>query len=55
LLALIDLAETANPHLSAKSIEFLSSLRVRTYGRPTVWLSEKQWKWLLDLIEKIGA
>ena len=54
LLALIDLVEAANAHLSAKSSEFLSSLRDRAYGRPISHLSEKQWKWLQDLIEETG-
>jgi len=55
LLALIDLVEAANPHLSARSSEFLSSLRDRAYGRPIARLSEKQWKWLQDLIEETGT
>ena len=54
LLALIDLIEAANTRLSARSSEFLSSLRDRAYGRPIVRLSEKQWKWLQDLIEETG-
>ena len=54
LLALIDLVEAANTHLSAKSSEFLSSLRDRAYGRPIARLSEKHWKWLQDLIEETG-
>ena len=54
LLELIDLVEAANTHLSAKSSEFLSSLRDRAYGRPIARLSEKQWKWLQGLIEETG-
>jgi len=38
-----------------QSSEFLSSLRDRAYGRPIARLSEKQWKWLQDLIEETGT
>jgi hypothetical protein len=54
LLALIDLVEAANTHLSARSSEFLSSLRDRAHGQPTARLSEKQLNWLQDLIEQTG-
>ena len=54
LLELIDLIEAANTHLSAKSSEFLRSLRDRSF-RPIVRLSEKQWRWMQSLIEETGV
>ena len=55
LLELIDLIEAANTRLSAKSSEFLSSLRDRSFGRPVARLSEKQGVWVQDLIVETGV
>jgi hypothetical protein len=55
LLDLLDIVEDHSPFLPIKSAEFLDSLRQRARIWPTVRLSEKQWKWLQDLIERTGV
>jgi hypothetical protein len=54
LLDLLDLIEQRSPFLPITSAGFVSSLRSRAW-RPQVHLSEKQWKWLQDLIEGAGV
>jgi hypothetical protein len=54
LIELLDLVQQRSPFLPTKSATFVSSLRERAW-RPTVHLSEKQWNWLQDLLEKIGV
>jgi hypothetical protein len=53
LIRLLDTVEQRTPGLSPKSVVFIATLRSRTY-RSTVHLSEKQWKWLQDLVEAAG-
>jgi hypothetical protein len=54
LIALLDLVEERSGFLSLKSREFLTSLRERSW-RPTIHLSEKQWKWMQSLLEELGV
>ena len=54
LIALLAIEEEKSPFLPIKSAGFISSLRSRSF-RPTVHLSEKQWKWLQDLLEATGV
>ena len=53
LIELLDLIEKRSEFLPIKSAGFISSLRERAW-RPTIHLSEKQWKWLQDLIEGVA-
>lgn len=53
LIALLDLVEERSGFLSLKSREFVTSLRERAW-RPTIHLSEKQWRWLQSLLEETG-
>jgi hypothetical protein len=55
LIQLLDLVEERTPFLPIKSAGFVSSLRERSYHRPTIHLSDKQWRWLQDLIEATGV
>ena len=54
LVELLDTVEQRTPFLSPKAAGFVKSLRSRTYYS-TVHLSEKQWKWLQDLVEAAGS
>jgi hypothetical protein len=54
LIVLLDIVEARSPFLPIKSAGFISSLRSRSF-RPTVHLSEKQWRWLQDLLETTGV
>jgi hypothetical protein len=53
MLELIDLIEASSPYLSIKSRDFLTSLRNKSFGRPRVHFSAKQWDWFQDLVEGI--
>jgi len=54
LIALLDLVEARSPFLPIKAADFISSLRSRSF-RPTIYLSEKQWSWLQDLLNATGV
>ena len=54
LVGLLDTVEQRTPFLSPKAAGFVRSLRSRAY-RSTIHLSEKQWKWLQDLVEAAGS
>jgi hypothetical protein len=54
LIGLLDTVEHRTPFLSLKSAEFVRLLCSRAF-RPKVHLSEKQWKWLQDLLEATGV
>ena len=53
MIDLLDLIEQRSEFLPIKSAGFITSLRERAW-RPQVHLSEKQWKWLQDLLESTG-
>jgi hypothetical protein len=54
LIELLDMVEQHTPSLSPKTVGFITTLRSRAYYS-TVFLTEKQWKWLQDLVEATGA
>jgi hypothetical protein len=55
LLELIDIIEDRISFLPMKSAEFLDSLRQRTRLWPTIRLTERQWAWFQDLLQKTGV
>jgi hypothetical protein len=55
LLDLVDLIEERSPFLPVRSSEFVTAMRARARIWPVVRLSEKQWKWLQDMIERTGV
>jgi hypothetical protein len=54
LIDLLDLIEEHSPFLPLKSREFVSSLRSRAW-RPMMHLSERQWRWMQDLLQDTGV
>jgi hypothetical protein len=54
LIALLDLIEHRSGFLPIRSASFITSLRERAW-RPTIHHSEKQWKWVQDLLEGTGV
>lgn len=54
LVEVLDIIEASSTYLSSSSQDFLEGLRARADRYNDVRLSEKQWKWLRDLMEKTG-
>jgi hypothetical protein len=55
LLEILEIIEGRSSFLPIKSAEFVASLRERARCRPAVRLSERQWDWLQDLMQRSGV